>query len=474
MGEGKGNNNSKEEKGASMTTLISFLIVLGILVFIHELGHFIIAKLSGVGVLKFSLGFGPKLFGIKRGETEYLISALPLGGYVKMVGEATEEEVKPEENEKSFANKPVSKRAAIVVAGPVMNLVLAFALLPLIYLIGIQIPAYLNKEPMVGYVPHGEAADRAGLKKGDLIHSIDGKYIKNWEELNTVIVSNPNKQLKLVIKRDGETKEVTLTPEASSQTGGGISGFYPPMSPTVGGLIKGLPAENAGLKIGDIIISVEGVKIDHWVELQQAIQNKKSGVRSQESGVKNKETEEMLFSVKRGSETIELKITPQWNENIKAYAIGISPLQETLTRRYGPIGAVVEGIKKMGELTVMTFVIIKKLFVGEISIKTLGGPLMIAQVAGQAAETGLTALLSLMAFLSLQLGILNLLPIPVLDGGFLIFFGVEALRGKPLSDKVMTIAQNIGMGLLVLLMVFVTYNDVMRLDIAGFFRRLLN
>ncbi|MBI3398392.1 MAG: RIP metalloprotease RseP [Deltaproteobacteria bacterium] len=451
-----------------MTTLISFLIVLGILVFIHELGHFIIAKLSGVGVLKFSLGFGPKLIGIKRGETEYLISALPLGGYVKMVGESTDEEVKPEENEKSFANKPISKRAAIVVAGPIMNLVLAFALLPLIYFIGIQIPAYLDKEPIVGYVVKGENADKAGLKKGDVILFIDGKSIKNWERLNTVIISNPNKSLKLVVKRDGEIKEVQLTPEASSQTGGGVSGFFPPMSPTVGGLIKGLPAEEAGLRVGDIILAVDGQRIDHWIELQQAIQKD----MGQGSGVKG-QVNEITFSVKRGDETFEVRIKPRWNESIKGYAIGVAPLQETITRRYGPVGAVIEGIKKMGELTIMTFVIIKKLFVGEISIKTLGGPLMIAQVAGQAAESGLTPLLSLMAFLSLQLGILNLLPIPVLDGGFLLFFGIEALRGKPLSEKVMTIAQNIGIGLLVLLMVFVTYNDVMRLDIIEYIRKIV-
>ena len=443
-----------------MTTLISFLVVLGILVFIHELGHFIMAKLSGVGVLKFSLGFGPKIIGIKRGETEYLISALPLGGYVKMVGESTDEEVSQEDNEKSFANKPLSKKAAIVAAGPLMNLVLAFVLLPLIYLIGIQIPAYLDKEPIIGYVVKGEIADKAGLRKGDIILSIDDESIKNWEELNTAIISNPNRSLKLKIKRDGALKEILFTPEASSRTGGGIAGFLPPMSPAVGGLNKGLPAEKAGLKIGDTILAVNGVKIDHWIELQQAIQNKKA--------------EEKLLLIKRGNETFTVGIKPELNEDIKAYVIGISPLQETITRRYGPVGAVIEGTKKMGELTIMTFVIIKKLFFGEISIKTLGGPLMIAQVAGQAAESGLTALLSLTAFLSLQLGILNLLPIPVLDGGFFVFFGIEALRGKPLSEKVMTIVQNIGIGLLVLLMVFVTYNDVMRLDIIGFLRRLIN
>lgn len=456
-----------------MTTLISFLIVLGILIFIHELGHFVVAKLSGVGVLKFSLGFGPKIIGIKRGETEYLISLLPLGGYVKMVGEAADDEVKLEEKEKSFADKPIAKRAAIVVAGPIMNLVLAFVLLPLIYLIGIQIPAYLSKEPMVGYVAKDENADKAGLKKGDLIMSIDGSSVKNWEDLNTIIISSPNKALHLKVRRDGEAKDITLVTQASPQTGGGIVGFYPPMSPTVGGVVPGFPAEKAGLKIGDTIISIDGVKIDHWIELQQAIQNKQSEARSQKPEDKNKDVEEMVFSIKRGNEIIEIKITPRWNENIKAYAIGIAPLQETITRRYGPIGAVVEGVKKMGDLTIMTFVIIKKLFVGEISVKTLGGPLMIAQVAGQAAESGVTALLSLMAFLSLQLGILNLLPIPVLDGGFLLFFGIEALRGKPLSEKIMTIAQNIGIGLLILLMVFVTYNDVMRLDIIDTIRKAL-
>jgi len=450
-----------------MTTLVSFLVVLGILVFIHELGHFIIAKLSGVGVLKFSLGFGPKIFGIKRGETEYLISALPLGGYVKMVGESTGEEVSQEDSEKSFANKPISKKAAIVVAGPIMNLVLAFMLLPLIYLIGIQIPAYLDREPVVGYVVKGEAADKAGLKKGDIILSIDGREIKNWEGLNNTIISSPDSLLNLRVKRDGEIKEIALTPEASSQTGGGIGGFYPPTSPTIGGLAKGLPAERAGLKLNDTILAVDGIKIDHWVELQQAIQGQKPEA-------KKSEAEERLLLIKRGAETFEVSVKPQWNEDIQGHIIGISPLQETIIKRYGPVSATVEGTKKMGELTILTFAIIKKLFVGEISIKTLGGPLMIAQVAGQAAESGLTAFLSLMAFLSLQLGILNLLPIPVLDGGFLVFFGIEALRGKPMSEKVMGIVQNIGIALLVLLMVFVTYNDIIRLDIIGFLRRLIN
>jgi len=291
------------------------------------------------------------------------------------------------------------------------------------------------------------------------IISIDDNQIKNWEELSNVIISNPNKSMNLKIKRDGEIMEIKFATEASLQTGGGVAGFLPPMSPIVGGLNKGFPADVAGLQIGDTIISVAGIKINHWIELQQAIQGSKG--------------EGQQIFIKRGSETFDVNMKPQWSDDIKAYVIGISPIQETITRRYGPIGALIEGTKKMGELTIMTFVVIKKLFFGEISIKTLGGPLMIAQVAGQAAETGLTAFLSLMAFLSLQLGILNLLPIPVLDGGYLVFFGIEAMRGKPLSEKVIMVAQQIGIALLVLLMVFVTYNDILRLDIIGFVRGLV-
>lgn len=447
-----------------MLTLISFLAVLGVLVFIHELGHFIVAKLSGVGVLKFSLGFGPKILGIKRGETEYLISALPLGGYVKMVGESPGEEVSPVDNEKSFTNKSVLKKAAIVIAGPIMNLVLAFIIFPLIYLIGVQIPAFLEKQPIVGYVTKDEAAFKAGLEKKDTILSINEDSIENWEELNNIILSSPDKTLKLKVERLGEIKELTLVTESSSQTGGGIAGFYPPMLPTIGGLVKGFPAEKAGLKVGDTILAIDEVQIDHWTELQQEIQ----GARGKGQGA-----EERQLVIKRGEETFDITLKPLWNDDSKSYIIGISPSQETITKQYGPVKAVIEGIKRMGELTVLTFVIVKKLIMGEVSVKTLGGPLMIAQVAGQAAESGITAILSFMAFLSLQLGILNLLPIPVLDGGLLVFFGVEAIRNKPLSEKTMIITQNVGMGILISLMVFVTYNDLMRMDIIGFLQRLI-
>ncbi|MBI5682369.1 MAG: RIP metalloprotease RseP [Deltaproteobacteria bacterium] len=431
-----------------MTTLISFLIVLGILIFVHELGHFLVAKKSGVGVLKFSLGFGRKLIGFKKGETEYLISLLPLGGYVKMIGEETGEDVKTEDREKSFANKPVSTRAGIVFAGPVMNLVLALLLFPVIYMLGIHVPEYMDKQPVVGYVLKDSAASKAELKAGDVILSIDGKKIETWETFESLIISNPDKNLRLTIKRDSNILEKDLTLTSSQHNGSGVSGILPPMNPVVGGLAKNYPAENAGLKVGDTIIAINSRGINHWSEIQRMIQESSDN--------------EMEMAVKRNGDALSLKIKPIWNEDAKIYVIGISPSQDMIMKRYGPVDAVIIGTKKMVDMTIFTFIIIKKLFVGEVSIKTLGGPLMIAQVAGQAAESGLTAFLSLMAALSLQLGILNLLPIPVLDGGHLLFFAIEKLRRKPLSEKIMNVAQQAGIALLVLLMVFVTYNDILR------------
>ncbi|MBI5893605.1 MAG: RIP metalloprotease RseP, partial [Deltaproteobacteria bacterium] len=292
------------------------------------------------------------------------------------------------------------------------------------------------------------AASKSDLKAGDVILSVDGKDIKTWEGFESLIISNPDRKLILGIRRDNNIIQKELTPISSKHNGGGISGIMPPMSPTIGTLANNYPAEKAGLQIGDTILSIDSSNITHWAEIQQIIQG---------NGGKEKE-----IIIKRQEQTVNLKITPQWNEDAKLFIIGISPKQDLISKKYGPIDAIIIGTKKMAEMTVFTFVIIKKLIVGELSVKTLGGPLMIAQVAGQAAESGLTAFLSLMAALSLQLGILNLLPIPVLDGGHLVFFGIEKLRGKPMNAKAMEIAQHVGMALLILLMVFVTYNDILR------------
>ena len=430
-----------------ITTIISFAIVLGVLIFIHELGHFAVAKFVGVGVEKFSLGFGPKIFGFTRGETEYRVSILPLGGYVKMTGESVDEEVSDEDKEKSFTHKPISRRAAIVVAGPIMNLVLAFVLLPVIYMIGISVPAYLDKPAKIGYVTHDEAASKAGLQKGDTIEFLNNDRVKSWEDLITITALSPERVLAIKYRRDGSLIETTLIPEAS-KSGAGIGGFFPPMAPRVAVVSKGYPAEEAGIKDNDLILSIDGKEITHWAELE---------------GMVSRSSKPLVIVIDREGARHEFEITPQFNEEREVYMIGVSRAEEMVQKRYGLFKAIGQGFKSAFVMTVKLFEIIKGLIVGKYSLKTLGGPIMIAQVAGQAAESGIVELIGLMAFLSLQLGIINLFPIPVLDGGHLVFFGIEFVRGKPLSDKVISVTQQIGVALLITLMVLVTYNDIFRI-----------
>lgn len=431
-----------------ITTVVSFILVLGVLIFIHELGHFAVAKWSGVGVEKFSLGFGPKLLGFRKGETEYLLSLLPLGGYVKMTGENPGEEVSESEKAKSFACKPVSTRAMIVVAGPVMNLVLAVFLLPIIFMIGVELPAYLDGPPLIGYVVPGEPADLAGIRKGDVVISADGKEVRNWEGLISTFTLNPDTPLKLTVERGDSKLEVTLVPDVIEETGGGYAGIYPPMRPVIGSLSAGYPAIDAGVEEGDVILAIDGTEITHWAELE---------------GFVKKDGRERSFLIGRGAETFSVKIKPKKNKQMDVFLIGISRSEEMVFKRYGFFDAITHGISSSIEMTGRLFMVIKGLVVGRYSLKALGGPIMIAQVTGRAVESGIVELLSLVSFLSLQLGIINLFPIPVLDGGHLFFFGVEAIKGKPLSDRFMGVAQQIGIAFLIALMVLVTYNDILRI-----------
>lgn len=429
-----------------MTTVISFVVVLGVLIFIHELGHFAVAKWRGVGVEKFSLGFGPKIFGVKKGETEYLISLLPLGGYVKMVGEAPGEDVSEEVKNKSFAGKSVFTRGAIVAAGPLMNLVLAAFLLPIIFMLGIQVPAYLDKPVVAGFVAPDEPAAKAGIRAGDAVTAVDGKKIKDWEEfLETVELE---KTVRLTVRRDNADLEIMLTPASSKETAERYAGIYPALPPVIGDVNDGYPAKEAGLKAGDMIMSVDAKPVGHWAELEDLVH--KSGGKK-------------VFVVERDGKALTFEITPKLNKDMNVYLIGVTRKVDTVTRRYGFFQATVKGMSAGVEMTERLFEVIKGLVIGKYSIKTLGGPLMIAQVAGKAAKAGAVDLLTLVAFLSLQLGVINLFPIPVLDGGHILFYAIELVKGKPLSERFMVIAQQVGIALLVALMLLVTYNDIFRI-----------
>jgi len=348
--------------------IIPFIVVLGVLIFFHELGHFLIAKLCNVKVLKFSLGFGPKVVGKKMGETEYIISALPLGGYVKMLGEENDEEIIPEEAHRSFSKQPVVTRIAIAAAGPLFNFLLAFILFSGIFLIS----GYPIMIPEVGQVRPDSPADKSRIIKGDIIEYIDGQKINKWSDIKKFIEKSPQKDLHMVIIRGNKKISTIVSPK-----------------------------------------------------------------------------EEIVKNI--------------FGEEIKSALIGIVASGKIAELQLGPFRALKEGGKKTWELTALTVLTVVKLFQGVIPLKTIGGPIMIGQLTGDIARENVSYLLPFMAVISINLAILNLLPVPVLDGGLILLFLIEIVIRKPLSIKKREVAQKIGFFLLILLMAIVFYNDLARI-----------
>lgn len=422
-------------------TLIYFLIVIGILVFVHELGHFIMAKRAGVRVEKFSLGMGPKLVGYKKGDTEYVISALPLGGYVKMAGENPDEE--PTGATDEFQSKTVWERAKIAATGPLTNILLAFIVMPFVFMIG----TYTLGPARVGHVEKDSPAERAGFMVGDVIVKINGRAVTDWEKAEMLVAVNPDTDMSVVIDRKGEQKQLTLRPHLDAQHNIGVSGIYPDFPPEVGELTPGFPAEKAGIKVNDKIIAVNGAPVYYW--------NQFSGTVKQSGG------KPLTLTLEREARQLRLSVTPVQSEG--QYVIGIKPFVRLVFKQYGLLDSIRMGFSKTLESVDFTFVTLKKLLTFNLSIKTLGGPVMIAQMSGKAASAGLSSFLYFLAMISISLGILNLLPIPILDGGLILFLIIEALRKKPLSRKTMEISQSIGGAALITLIAVVSFNDVMRL-----------
>ena len=361
-----------------MGSVLTAILVLSALVLVHELGHFVAARRLGVGVLKFSIGFGPRVWGVRRGQTDYAISAFPLGGFVKMVGEHDEEAVPaegaytvspvpPPDPALSFENKPVWARMIIVAAGPVANVLFAVLVFWLVFMAGV--PTLLTE---IGTVqPNFPAAD-AGLRPGDVVAAIDGRAVETWDELTNVVHASAGVAREFTVRRGDGTLALRITPRSSPST-------------TVFG-----EATTVGL-------------------------------------------------------------------------IGITPAERFTTRRYGPLDAAAQSLHRTGEIMRLTLVGIVKIFQRIVPAKTIGGPIMIVQMAGQQAQLGAMNLVFFSAFLSISLGLFNLFPIPVLDGGQIWFLLAEAVRGRPLSRRVKEVTQQIGFGLLILLMLFAFYNDISRI-----------
>jgi regulator of sigma E protease len=429
-----------------VTTILAFVFVLGVMIFFHELGHFLVAKKIGVRVEKFSLGFGPKVVGFKKGETEYLISAFPLGGYVKMTGENPNEETTGAEYE--FSSRTVAERAGIVTAGPGMNLILAFLFLSFVFMLGRQIPQYLTLKPVIGWVENGSLAQQAGLEVGDLIKRINSQPVTTWENVFTTLATDPHGEFRFDLDRGGTLLTKTILAQKSGEAEAASLGIAQYTPPKVGAVTPGFPADKAGLEVGDEITRIDDTPIDHWITLSEIIHVSKD---------KN-----LRLEVLRDGRKFQVMITPQYSPAHKVALIGISAFTEMVIRKYNFLESFGQGFTEMGRLLYMTMDFLWKLITGTASPQNLGGPIMIAKFAGTAAESGASDLLYFMGFLSLQLGILNLFPIPILDGGHLVFFLYETIRRKPLSLKKQEIAQQVGMLLLILLMSYVIYNDIMR------------
>ena len=348
--------------------IIPFAIVLGILITFHEFGHFIVAKLFKVKVLKFSLGFGPKVIGKRVGETEYIISAFPLGGYVKMLGEDSDEEVTLEDENRSFSAQPPLRRIAIAAAGPVFNFILAFFLFLGVY----SISGYPSMTAEIGQVRLNSPADKAKIIKGDIVEYIEGNKINEWLDIKKFVVKNPDGGLEVVINRNGKKIAVIVHPE-----------------------------------------------------------------------------EEIVKNI--------------FGEDIKSALIGIVASGEISQLKLNPFQAIGKAGEKTWEITSLTVLTIVKLFQGVVPLKTLGGPIMIGQLTGDIARENLGYLFPFMALISINLAILNLLPIPVLDGGMILFFLIEILIKKPISIRKRELAQKVGFFLLILLMAIVFYNDLIRI-----------
>lgn len=444
-------------------SILAFMVALGILVLVHEWGHYIVAKLSGVWVEKFSIGFGPKIIGFSKNGTDYRIAPIPLGGYVKLYGQDPLEDAEGDEEKakeiakdpRSFISKPISAKLATVIAGPAMNLILCFLIMPLVFMFGRMQPKVLDEKPVVIDVVKGSPADKAGIVSGDEILKFNGEEVKTWQEVILKVSLHPNAEVELELKHDGklQKRKLTLSQDKAKKQLVGYAGLEPlnffADDPVIHDISANSAAEKAGFKAGDRVVEMNGEVVKYWSQMTKLVQQSKG--------------EELSIKVKRGDDVVDLKAAPVYHEDAKKYLLGVTKkLDMSLfaKKQYGFVEAVKLGAKENFKLIGLTVDVLKRLFTRDLSVKSLGGPIQIAKATSAAAESGVGEFLYLLAFLSIQLGILNLLPIPVLDGGHVVFMAIEGIRRKPLSPKIRQISTQVGMFMLLFLMVVVTVNDI--------------
>jgi regulator of sigma E protease len=432
-----------------LTTFLSFAFVLGVLVFVHELGHFLAAKRVGIKVLKFQLGFNPTILSFRRGDTEYGIGALPLGGYVKMAGESPDESRtgKPDE----FLSKTKWERFQVLIMGPAMNIVLAVVLLAVVLYQGAEVPVYEEQPPVIGAVIPNSPAERAGILPGDQVLTVGGTNVETWEDFFLAVGTRPNREVPFTILRDGEeiTKQIGVTAARERRFGDiGEVGVLPNVHPNIRALSPGEPAEKAGLKIGDVVLAVDGETIAVSSQLRDAI-------------AKHPE-EAITLTILRDGVQQDIVATPARRGEIGLLGIQIG--EQTKSVQPGFFEAIGMSVKRNIQMSGLIFQTLGGLLTRETSPRQLMGPVAIAQLSGETAMLGLIPLFALMANISLNLGLLNLMPIPVLDGGHIFIMALESVARRDFSIKMKEKMLLAGFVMLLMLMVTVIYNDLTRIS----------
>ncbi len=425
-----------------LTNVLAFAFALGVIIIVHEAGHLMVAKAFGVRVLTFSVGFGRRLWGLRRGETEYRVSLVPLGGYVRLGGENPEE---ASDDPREFLNKPRWQRILVYLAGPAMNVVLAVVLIAGLFMAGIEVTNLPDTPPLIGGVEPGTSAARAGLQRGDLIVRIKGKAVGNWNDVAFELLGSPDRPVPLAVRRGPQTLNAVVTPKRVPRYDmGDFAGLLPSVRPQIIKVIDGKPAAAAGFRSGDEVRAVDGRPIVDTKAFVDAIAPR-AGQRVE-------------VQVMRDGQPLIVPVVPRTEEGQGKIGVQIGFYQ-----RYGPAKAIVESVRYNVQTVEDTFRILGKIFSRELSAKgALAGPLEIAKQSGAAARRGFKDLLLLMGFISLSIAIMNLMPIPILDGGQIFILGVEGVIRRDLSLRFKEIISQVGFVMILLLMFVVIWFDLMK------------
>ncbi len=425
--------------------ILAFLFVLGIVVFVHELGHFLAARRVGVRVITFSLGFGPKLATFRRGDTEYAISAIPLGGYVKMAGEQPDDERSGASDE--FMSKSKWQRFQVLIAGPLMNVVLAIVVLAAVLYQGADVPLWSESAPVVGHLVENSPAAKAGIQVGDRILRVNDTGVATWDEFNMLVIPKANREISVTVDRGGRQIATRLTPDSVSKYEMGSIGVGPAVRPMVTTLTPGGAAEKAGLKSRDVIVSIDGEPVNDRMLVDRI---KGAGGRA------------LAMTVLRDGREQTIQVTPEGEPGKAVIGIGLDA--ESRIVKPGFFEAITMSLQRNWEGSRMILKTLGGLFTRETPVRQLMGPVAIGELSGTAAQLGWIALFNFMAMISLNLGLINLMPIPVLDGGHIAILGLEGLARRDFSMKVKEKILIAGFAVILMLMVTVIYNDLTRVE----------